>query len=360
MKARESTTRIRQYIVDYVGAHPADIPKVTANHFGISQQAALRHIRLLIRDGAISAQGNNRSRRYQLSVTNTFSFTLSVAGLAEDTPWRERILPQLNDVPKNVVGILQYGFTEMLNNVIDHSQSENAVVIFVQTPASIKIQIHDYGVGIFKKIMKEFNLPDEVTAIAELVKGKLTTDPDRHSGEGVFFTSRSCDYFCLLSGSLFFSHTQPDNDWLLENKASNTTGTHVTMSISLRSNRNLADVFHEFDNPEKFDYAFSKTHFPVSLFQYGHENLISRSQAKRVLQRLDTFKEVVLDFDKVEFIGQAFADEIFRVYQNSHTDTHLIPVNACDNVRKMINHVISPPTHLRANTATFQVGNKPD
>ena len=36
---------------------------------------------------------------------------------------------------------------------------------------------------------------DKRQALFELSKGKFTTDPSRHSGEGVFFTSRMFDDF---------------------------------------------------------------------------------------------------------------------------------------------------------------------
>ena len=54
------------------------------------------------------------------------------------------------------------------------------------------------------------------------------------------------------------------------------------------------------------DYSFAKTVVPVRLAKIGDENLVSRSQAKRLLQRVDRFRCVVLDFDQVGSIGQAF------------------------------------------------------
>ncbi|MEE8469856.1 MAG: STAS-like domain-containing protein, partial [Dehalococcoidia bacterium] len=65
----------------------------------------------------------------------------------------------------------------------------------------------------------------------------------------------------------------------------------------------------------------------------------SRSQAKRVLARFDRFKEIMLDFDQVEFIGQAFADEIFRVFKNAHPDIKIFPIGANEDVEKMIERV---------------------
>ena len=38
-------------------------------------------------------------------------------------------------------------------------------------------------------------------------------------------------------------------------------------------------------------------------------------------------------------MGQGFADEIFRVFQNEHPEVELIPMNACRSVLGMIKHV---------------------
>lgn len=339
MKQRSQTAEIRQFLIDHIEQHHADIIRIAADHFSYTRQAIQRHINALVREGTVESTGEGRARRYSLRPISTFYFRLDVAGLNEDVPWRDRIRPHLEDVSENVREIAEYGFTEMLNNVIDHSGSPSVIVNFTRTAADVTIDMHDYGVGIFKKIMTECKLDDEVSAIWELAKGKLTTDPARHSGEGVYFTLRMCDDFTLLSGSLWFHHNQQNEDWLIENRASSTAGTHVTMKIALSTKRTRREVWDEFADPEKFDYSFSKTRFPVSLLQYGHENLISRSQAKRLLQRFDKFREVLLDFADVRLIGQAFADEIFRVFKNANRDVKIIPINTSEEVRKMISRV---------------------
>ena len=69
--------------------------------------------------------------------------------------------------------------------------------------------------------------------------------------------------------------------------------------------------------------SFHKTLILVKLMELEEDFLISRSQAKRLINRFDKFVEVVLDFDGVTQIGQAFADQIFRVFQNKHPNVHL-------------------------------------
>ena len=99
------------------------------------------------------------------------------------------------DLPDNVKAIWAYGFSEMLNNAIDHSSGTGVFIQFERTAVNTEITICDDGEGIFKKIQRELQLNDERHAVLELVKGKLTTDPERHSGEGIFFTSRMFDEF---------------------------------------------------------------------------------------------------------------------------------------------------------------------
>ena len=69
---------------------------------------------------------------------------------------------------------------------------------------------------------------------------------------------------------------------------------------------------------------------------------ISRSQARRILAGLEKFKSVILDFDRVSTVGQAFVDEIFRVFQSRHQDITIAPVNMNDAVRFMIGRVEKP------------------
>jgi len=80
----------------------------------------------------------------------------------------------------------------------------------------------------------------------------------------------------------------------------------------------------------------------MRLAQYGDEQLVSRSQAKRLIARFDSFKKVILDFKGVQEIGQAFADELFRVYANEHPDVELIPDNMTDQVQRMWLRAVAP------------------
>jgi anti-sigma regulatory factor (Ser/Thr protein kinase) len=292
----------------------------------------------LLKEGLISVEGKTRNRKYTLKPIVDSTMIFALAGLSEDVIWRQNVLPLLQEIPDNIKKICAYGFTEMLNNAIDHSDGKTVTVHVKRTQKKIELSILDDGIGIFNKIQKAFGLDDVLHSILELSKGKLTTDPKHHTGEGIFFSSRIFDRFSILSGKLFFSHTSnPNNidgsDWLIEHKTGSVQGTIIQMEVGLDTQRTTKEVFDHYSDDEP---NFSKTHVPVFLAQYGDENLISRSQAKRLLTRFDRFKEIVLDFQNVESIGQAFADEIFRVFKSEHLNINLYPINANEEVMRMI------------------------
>lgn len=327
---------VQRFIVEHVEQHSADIALVTAQRFGISRQAVHRHIHQLIDEGILDASGRTAARRYFLRVLSETTWTFPISpGLGEDKPWRESLSPLLSGERPNVLSICQYGFTEIFNNAIEHSEGQSITVRLKRTFPSIQIVVDDNGVGILEKIRTKLHMEDERQAILELAKGKLTTDPERHTGEGIFFVSRMFDTFSILSGKLFFIHRVDDDDWMIETHTEGKAGTLVEMSINPRATRTTREIFDRYA-AESDEYGFTRTHVPVALARYGVENLVSRSQARRLLARFDRFREVLLDFDKIETIGQAFADEVFRVFRNQNPSVKILFIRANEEVTRMI------------------------
>ena len=338
---RERTRLIRDFILEHVDVHPSDIARITGDKFGISRQSVNRHLRMLVDEGMLTSSGTTRSREYALATVSELTVKLSVTpDLQEDIVWMENISSRLNDLPRNVLDICQYGFTEMLNNVIDHSESESVLVSLKRTATYVSMRVTDFGIGIFKKIQQELGLDDPRQALLELSKGKFTTDPAEHTGEGIFFTSWMFDDFSILSDEIFYNRENPGEGWLLEDPTDNLQGTHVHMKIRTESRQSMADVFDRYATSDD-NLSFSRTHVPIRLASYEGEALVSRSQAKRLLARVDQFREVILDFAGVTTIGPSFADEIFRVFPARHPDVKLVPVNRTTEVDRMIGRVLA-------------------
>ncbi|MFC1962552.1 STAS-like domain-containing protein [Chloroflexota bacterium] len=335
---------IREYILNNVAKHPSKIAAITAQEYKVSRASTAQYLRKLVSQGLLNATGHTKGRRYELRnfIDKTFRFDVTLE-LQEDIEWREKILPFMEGLTENILAICQYGFTEMLRNIKDHSQSNRVLIGVERNAVNIRLVVRDYGIGIFNKIQNDFNLYDPRHALLELSKGKLTSDPNHHSGEGIFFTSRMFDKFCILSRPLFFLRTNKENeDWLLEvkDRPKEKDGTFITMDISPNTKRTLQEVFDKF-SPNSGEYGFSKTHIPIELARYEGEQLVSRSQAQRLVARFERFEEVLLDFKNVAMVGQSFADEIFRVYQLAHPQIRVVWVNAEPNVEKMILHVMA-------------------
>ena len=111
-------------------------------------------------------------------------------------------------------------------------------------------------------------------------------------------------------------------------------GTAINMQISNFSQKNLADILNEFSDVES---GFYKTRIPIQNM-FGTFP-VSRSQAKRLCNRLEAFQEITLDFNNVSELGQGFSHQLFVVFQNKHPELKIHCINVCDNVQRMINHV---------------------
>jgi anti-sigma regulatory factor (Ser/Thr protein kinase) len=327
---REQGREIRKFVLKQVEEHPRDLVKLVAETFKIMPQTARVHVRRLCKENLLTEQGNTSDRVYALRVLEDWQKTYQItSGVREDEILDVDVSAVIADLPENVRSIWSTAFTEMFNNVLDHSAAIEATVIIRKTAVDTEMAIHDNGVGIFKKIRQALNLPDERYAAIELSKGKFTTDPSKHSGEGIFFTSKMFDKFDILSSSLAFSRTTDQPQWV---KDVSQNGTTIWMKLANDSTRQPKDVYDQFTE----DFVFDKSTIPVKLAQVGAAGLISRSQAKRILAGIERFKSVTLDFAGVKWIGQGFADEIFRVYRKAHPDVEILTEAANEDVARMI------------------------
>ena len=334
VQLRKQGEKVRKFILKEIAKNSKNVIALASNKFKITRQAVNKHINILINQKAVLRKGTTRNCYYVLCpLIEETKFYLLDNTLQEDLVWRNDFLPLLNDLPNNVIHIWHYCFTEMLNNAIDHSSGKKVLIKITKTAINTNIIIYDDGEGIFKKIQKELNLLDESHAILELSKGKLTTDPANHSGEGIFFSSRMLDNFYIFSGETCFSHKYNDKkDWILDKKFSN--GTAVFMKMENNISRTSKKIFNKYTSDNGF--GFDKTIIPVRLAKYGDELLVSRSQAKRLLSRINKFKTVIFDFTGIESVGQAFTDEIFRVFTLKNKQIDLLHINASKDVEKMI------------------------
>jgi DNA-binding MarR family transcriptional regulator len=315
-----------------------------SNFLGISRQATNKHLKLLIQAGKIAKEGVTRGTVYSITSSDKQSAptvkrrrSYDLLNLEED-----RVFQDFNQsvnfgklLGRKAFKITNYVFTEMVNNAIDHSVSPKCLIEVEVDQYNLICKVRDFGIGIFYSIFKKFALSDEYDAIGELIKGKATTMKEKHTGEGIFFSSKTADVISFRSHNTKLIFDNLIHDTIVE-ETKHLKGTEVIFRIKRRSKRELADIFFQYA-PEEYDYKFNKTKVVVKLFK---EDYISRSEAKRMVSRLDQFREIILDFKGVRSIGQGFADEVFRVFQNRHPRIIIHTENLLPSISAVINHVV--------------------
>jgi anti-sigma regulatory factor (Ser/Thr protein kinase) len=245
--------------------------------------------------------------------------------------------------------IARYAVTEMVNNAIDHSGGAGVVVSArADTQGRVVITISDDGEGLFQHLANGLGLEKSLDALSELSKGRRTTDPARHTGEGIFFTSKAVDEFSVDANGYRLAFDNIRHDFAYGTSETR-AGTIVTIVLEPRTEADLAELFQRFTE----DYEFSKTRPLIKLYEIG-VSFVSRSEAKRLANGLEKFQEVELDFAKVDSIGQGFADELFRVWAKAHPGTALIAVGMNEPVAFMINRVAPPPAEAHESSESHQ------
>lgn len=329
----EKKQAIRLYILEKISAGAENLSKTAAEALGISTNTVHSCLNELLAGGIIEKQARGK---YRLCETvSEYTFRRSLGELESDTVAYDVCLrDKLCDLPDSIKHIWSYALSEMVNNVIDHSGAECMRISVTQSYLTTSVSVMDNGVGIFEKIRSHFSLQSHEEAICELFKGKLTTDRANHSGEGIFFSSKMMDTFFILSGGKVFSTSKYENEHVLDLEDP-ILGTFVYMSLSNFTARTAKEVFDLYANTEG---VFTTTRIPIrSIFDSAP---VSRSQAKRLANRLESFTEVIFDFEGVGWMGQGFAHQLFSVFARSHPELSLVAINMNEGVSAMYRHVM--------------------
>ncbi len=298
----------------------------------VSPATAHRLLHALVVGGSLERVGRGRTTRYRLrGVRRRFR----LRGLDEHRVWEavSAEIGRVRPLPPDVARNLAYAASEIVNNAIDHSGGRTVEVrVAFEAEGTTVTTIQDDGIGVFRRVCEDFGYATPQDAIVELEKGKLTSDPSRHSGEGLFFSSKAVTRFRLESQGVA---------WVVDNRVRDSAiaasdvrrGTRVRLETTPGHVPRLESVFAAYTDPESL--RFIRTRATVKLVGFGTV-LVSRAEAKRLLARLTNFRHVTLDFSGVATVGQGFCDEVFRVFARAHPEVALEPVGANDAVAFMI------------------------
>lgn len=332
--ARSDLNAITQWITPLAVREGERLVPLLMERLGVTRRAAQGLLARLVGAQWLVRGGTLRRPAYRPGTLRQVVQTYALEGLQEDLPWAHDFAPYFALRP-NVARLAQHAFSELLNNAIDHSGGTHVTVSLRQTALHLQLLVSDNGCGLFDRVAQSFAITDAGTAMLEIAKGKLTSQPERHAGHGLFFTSRLADIFDLHANERAFQYRGWDRRQWHAGRPLARQGTSVFWAVSLETERTLDTVVRAHSASGE-GYAFETTQVPLKLLTAEQVGLESRAQAKRVAARLGRFRRAEVDFSGIADVGHGFADELFRVFVRENPSLELVPVGMAPRVEAMV------------------------
>ncbi len=328
--SKKEKDEILEFILDSVREHPKDLIQYVVDEKSITRQTVSNYIKEL------SCYIKKESKKgYTLLPVKDESFAIQIISetgkkVSEDSIYVKYFKKYFIDLKPNVSAAVDYCFLELMNNIIDHSNSRKAWIRIILTGSDITFFLKDTGDGIFDKIQKHGNFESLKEAAFQLTVGGYTTAREmNHAGQGVFFSSQIADEFKICSNGIIFS---ADNGQVQEisEEHRKIKGTIVKFRINIRRERTVDEIFRLYQT----DYDFDKTIIHLHLLERTDIGLTARSQARRIIGLIQgcNFKEVTLDFENVEHIEQGFAFSLFGALKTETFNAAIKCINMNEKV----------------------------
>jgi len=314
--------------------HSLDLAAHLEERTGCSHRAAVAALRRLVEANWLSRSGTARRPVYGPGLLRQVARSYTLYGLQEDIPWQRDFAPNF-DLPKHVARMIQHGFTELVNNAADHSGGSSVTVSLRQTPSHVQLLVSDDGCGVFDKICEAFDIADAQHAMLELSKGRLTSQPEMHTGRGLFFSSQLADVFDIHANNTAFQRRAWESGGWQKGKPLPRQGSSIYMAIALDTKRTLDQVLEAW-SIDGTGIEFDQTTIHLRLLAGPGQPLDSRAQARRVVARLPMFKRAEISFEGVNDVGHGFTDELFRVFGRAHQEVELVPTHMTPRIAALV------------------------
>lgn len=314
--------------------HALDLAAHVEERTGASHRASLAALRRLVDAQWLTRSGSSRRPVYGPGLLRQVVRSYTLHGLQEDLPWQRDFAPNF-ELPRHVARMVQHGFTELVNNAIDHSGGTSVTVSLRQTPSHAQLLVSDDGCGVFSKICAAFDIADAQHAMLELSKGRLTSQPEMHTGRGLFFSSQLADVFDIHANGTAFQRRAWESTGWQPGRPLPRQGSSIYMSVALDTTRTLDQVMEAW-SMDGTGIAFDRTTINLRLLAGPGEALDSRAQARRVAARLPQFRRAEISFAGVEDVGHGFTDELFRVFARAHQEVELLPTHMTPRIAALV------------------------
>ncbi len=315
--------KIKQFILNNLSLHQKDIIYTAINQFGISRQAALKHMNALIEDNKVMAYGRTRDRRYKLIPQVNFNKTLPIdSNYFSYESIQNNILMHLEPLSKNIFQICEYAIEALVNNIAEHANASNLYVKLFLTYSDLHIIISDNGSGLFENIKSKLDLSTIQLAALEIAKGQVTSNPFDYSGEALNTIFHLFDRVKIDSSGFGIIYDSNNNHWEI-NYSKQKNGTRVHLQINPNSNRTCDKTFQKLFKKQKQSFRIPL----ILLKEPNKKSLHSKLHAKSIFWNINYLQEIKFDFYRIDLIGPAFADELVRQSRSINRDVIIGWVN---------------------------------
>jgi len=332
-----SSSQIKKFILDNLTRHQKDIIYAAVQRFGVSRQAVLKHMHALIADKQVIAHGKTRDRFYELRPQVNFNKTFEINNdFSTEELIKKSIVPNLRSLKDNIREIILFSMAAILNNCVEHSKSSKLYFKLYFTYNDLHIVVRDNGKGIFGNIKSNLSLASTQLSAIELAKGRITTDPINHSGDELYAVIKLFDNVKIESNGISLNYINYNQEWSL-NHSFQQHGTRIHLKIDPSSKRSCKEIFENL-----FTVKYSTLCIPINLLKLpGYDLVNSRAQANNVLRNIKDFKIIEFDFNNIDLIGPAFADELIRKIKTDNQSADIQWINSNNTVDLMMSRALN-------------------
>ena len=277
--ARLEMNAITQWITAAALRRPDTLDLELAARTGASRRTARRVLARLVEMNWLVRSGSPRRPHWEPGAMRQVVQRYALAGLEEDTAWSLDFAACFA-LPHELRRLVQHTFCELVNNAIDHSGGTQLTVSLRQTGTQVQLLVSDNGLGLFQQIAQTFAIASPALAMLELSKGKLTSQPQRHTGQGLFFASRLADVFDLRANGAAFQQRGWDAQGWHPQRGLPNPGTSAYAAFALDTPRTV-DAVRRVWSLDGVGVDFERTSVPLQLATSEREGLESRAQARR-------------------------------------------------------------------------------
>ncbi len=220
--------------MDHVDDDPKGIARRVAQAYGISRQAANRHLDALVDAGVLDQAGYTRARAYALRRVSAVSREFRVTPvLNANRVWEEHAVPVLAGDRAMLRESCRGIFKELVDNALVHADASWISFELATTARQIDLAVSDDGRGIFVTLAETFGTATPRDAADELVRrARALPTPSR-----LLLLARSSEAFSIASAGIMCEFDAVGDAWTIREDSSIGAGTTVACRLKRASAR---------------------------------------------------------------------------------------------------------------------------